>query len=118
MDCRFWTHIVMAYAFTFWTCYVLMKEYEKVATMRLQFLASERRRPDQFTVKQITCLFQLVKIRKFFNWFHVFIIKLIMEFILYRSLLGMCHQILMNLLVSLWNTSFWSIIQITILLIR
>ncbi|OAY25883.1 calcium permeable stress-gated cation channel 1 isoform X1 [Manihot esculenta] len=47
---RFWTHIVMAYAFTFWTCYVLMKEYEKVATMRLQFLASERRRPDQFTV--------------------------------------------------------------------
>ncbi|KAG8385792.1 hypothetical protein BUALT_Bualt03G0082100 [Buddleja alternifolia] len=47
---RFWTHIVMAYAFTFWTCYTLRKEYEKVATMRLHFLASERRRPDQFTV--------------------------------------------------------------------
>ncbi|KAJ9136385.1 hypothetical protein P3X46_033469 [Hevea brasiliensis] len=47
---RFWAHIVMAYVFTFWTCYVLMKEYEKVATMRLQFLASESRRPDQFTV--------------------------------------------------------------------
>ncbi|XVF26087.1 hypothetical protein REPUB_Repub13aG0269800 [Reevesia pubescens] len=47
---RFWTHIVMAYAFTFWTMYVLLKEYEKVATMRLQFLASEKRRPDQFTV--------------------------------------------------------------------
>ncbi|KAF5728567.1 hypothetical protein HS088_TW21G00715 [Tripterygium wilfordii] len=47
---RFWTHIVMAYAFTFWTCYVLLREYETVATMRLQFLASERRRPDQFTV--------------------------------------------------------------------
>ncbi|KAF9683344.1 hypothetical protein SADUNF_Sadunf04G0003800 [Salix dunnii] len=47
---RFWTHIVMAYAFTFWTCYVLVREYEKVATMRLQFLSSERRRPDQFTV--------------------------------------------------------------------
>ncbi|XP_048229587.1 uncharacterized protein LOC8277981 [Ricinus communis] len=47
---RFWAHIVMAYAFTFWTCYVLMKEYEKVATMRLQFLASEKRRADQFTV--------------------------------------------------------------------
>ncbi|XWS12875.1 hypothetical protein CRYUN_Cryun37aG0127900 [Craigia yunnanensis] len=46
----FWTHIVMAYAFTFWTCYVLLKEYEKVASMRLQFLASEKRRPDQFTV--------------------------------------------------------------------
>ncbi|XP_060672077.1 CSC1-like protein At3g21620 isoform X5 [Ziziphus jujuba] len=47
---RFWTHIVMAYAFTFWTCYVLKREYEIVATMRLHFLASERRRPDQFTV--------------------------------------------------------------------
>lgn len=41
----------MAYAFTFWTCYVLLKEYEKVATMRLGFLAAEKRRPDQFTVK-------------------------------------------------------------------
>ncbi|KAK6133365.1 hypothetical protein DH2020_032875 [Rehmannia glutinosa] len=47
---RFWTHIVMAYAFTFWTCYTLRKEYATVATMRLHFLASERRRPDQFTV--------------------------------------------------------------------
>ncbi|KAL0012272.1 hypothetical protein SO802_007380 [Lithocarpus litseifolius] len=47
---RFWSHILMAYAFTFWTCYVLMKEYETVASMRLQFLASEKRRPDQFTV--------------------------------------------------------------------
>ncbi|KAG4975528.1 hypothetical protein AAZX31_13G002500 [Glycine max] len=47
---RFWGHIVMAYTFTFWTCYVLLKEYEKVATMRLGFLAAEKRRPDQFTV--------------------------------------------------------------------
>ncbi|KAK4421361.1 Calcium permeable stress-gated cation channel 1 [Sesamum alatum] len=47
---RFWTHIVMAYAFTFWTCYTLRKEYATVATMRLHFLASERSRPDQFTV--------------------------------------------------------------------
>ncbi|PIN22378.1 hypothetical protein CDL12_04917 [Handroanthus impetiginosus] len=47
---RFWTHIVMAYAFTFWTCYTLRNEYAKIATMRLHFLASERRRPDQFTV--------------------------------------------------------------------
>ncbi|KAI0515852.1 hypothetical protein KFK09_008520 [Dendrobium nobile] len=47
---RFWTHLVMAYAFTFWTCFVLLKEYEKIASMRLHFLASERRRPDQFTV--------------------------------------------------------------------
>ncbi|PIN21328.1 hypothetical protein CDL12_05964 [Handroanthus impetiginosus] len=47
---RFWTHLVMAYAFTFWTCYTLRKEYEIVAAMRLHFVASERRRPDQFTV--------------------------------------------------------------------
>ncbi|GAB4826544.1 hypothetical protein Ancab_033438 [Ancistrocladus abbreviatus] len=47
---RFWAHVVMAYAFTFWTCYVLAKEYERIATLRLQFLASERRHLDQFTV--------------------------------------------------------------------
>ncbi|GLU15537.1 hypothetical protein SLE2022_320170 [Rubroshorea leprosula] len=47
---RFWSHIVLAYAFTFWTCYVLLKEYETVASMRLHFIASEKRRPDQFTV--------------------------------------------------------------------
>eukprot|EP00262_Sarcandra_glabra_P021318 TRINITY_DN8953_c0_g1_i1.p1 TRINITY_DN8953_c0_g1~~TRINITY_DN8953_c0_g1_i1.p1 ORF type:complete len:769 (+),score=132.72 TRINITY_DN8953_c0_g1_i1:226-2532(+) len=47
---RFLTHLVMAYAFTFWTCFVLLKEYEIVASTRLHFLASEHRRPDQFTV--------------------------------------------------------------------
>ncbi|XP_051128520.1 calcium permeable stress-gated cation channel 1-like [Andrographis paniculata] len=47
---RFLAHMVMAYAFTFWVCYTLQKEYATVAAMRLHFLASERRRPDQFTV--------------------------------------------------------------------
>ncbi|XP_051142183.1 CSC1-like protein At4g02900 [Andrographis paniculata] len=47
---RLVTHIVMAYVFTFWTCYVLYKEYRIITTKRLQFLASEGRRPDQFTV--------------------------------------------------------------------
>ncbi|KAK1318924.1 hypothetical protein QJS10_CPB04g00749 [Acorus calamus] len=47
---RFWTHILMSYVISFWTCYVLLKEYEIVAKMRLHFLASEHRRPDQFTV--------------------------------------------------------------------
>lgn len=47
---RFWAHIVMMYAFSYWTCYVLLKEYEIVASMRLHFLATSRRRPDQFTV--------------------------------------------------------------------
>ncbi|KAL4205454.1 hypothetical protein AMTRI_Chr01g114660 [Amborella trichopoda] len=47
---RFWTHMTMAYVFTFWACHVLYKEYEIVASMRLHFLASEGRRPDQFTV--------------------------------------------------------------------
>ncbi|CAN0914428.1 Calcium permeable stress-gated cation channel 1, partial [Linum grandiflorum] len=47
---RFWTHLVMAYVFTLWTCFVLKREYATVASMRLHFLASEQRRPDQFTV--------------------------------------------------------------------
>ncbi|KAG9145214.1 hypothetical protein Leryth_008974 [Lithospermum erythrorhizon] len=47
---RFWTHTVMAYAFTFWACYTLKNEYAKVSGLRLHFIASDRRRPDQFTV--------------------------------------------------------------------
>lgn len=47
----------MAYAITFWTCYILWKEYAKIAAMRLHFLASERRRPDQFTVRYISYRF-------------------------------------------------------------
>ncbi|KAI3994886.1 hypothetical protein MKX01_037437 [Papaver californicum] len=47
---RFWTHLVMAYTFTFWTCYTLYREYECITSMRLHFLASEHCRPDQFTV--------------------------------------------------------------------
>ncbi|RAL43518.1 hypothetical protein DM860_012659 [Cuscuta australis] len=47
---RLWAHISMAYMFTFWTFYVLYKEYKIVSTLRLQFLASTNRSPDQFTV--------------------------------------------------------------------
>ncbi|XP_021303016.1 CSC1-like protein At3g21620 isoform X2 [Sorghum bicolor] len=47
---RFIAHLSMAYVITFWTCYVLFKEYEIISNMRLRFLASEKRRPDQFTV--------------------------------------------------------------------
>ncbi|XP_061341346.1 CSC1-like protein At4g02900 [Gastrolobium bilobum] len=47
---RFWAHIVMSYVFSSWTCYSLYKEYKNIAGMRLRFLASERRRADQFTV--------------------------------------------------------------------
>nr|BAD94445.1 hypothetical protein [Arabidopsis thaliana] len=47
---RFWVHLCMAYVITFWTCFVLQREYKHIASMRLQFLASEHRRPDQFTV--------------------------------------------------------------------
>ncbi|XP_020699718.1 calcium permeable stress-gated cation channel 1-like [Dendrobium catenatum] len=47
---KFWAHLVMAYTFTFWTCYVLFKEYAIIAKLRLHFLASQKRRPDQFTV--------------------------------------------------------------------
>ncbi|GAB2233795.1 hypothetical protein Droror1_Dr00003024 [Drosera rotundifolia] len=47
---RFWAHIVMAYVFTFWVCYVLKREYEIIESMRLEFLGSSARKPDQFTV--------------------------------------------------------------------
>ncbi|XP_065048272.1 CSC1-like protein At1g32090 [Musa acuminata AAA Group] len=47
---RFFIHLLMAYLFTLWTCYILYKEYDNVAFMRLHFLASQNRRVDQFTV--------------------------------------------------------------------
>ncbi|KAF7818293.1 CSC1-like protein [Senna tora] len=46
----FWVHIGMSYIFTFWTCYCLFNEYKIITELRLKFLASESRRPDQFTV--------------------------------------------------------------------
>lgn len=47
---RFWVHLCMAYTFTIWTCFMLYKEYDNVAFMRLHFLASQHRRVEQFTV--------------------------------------------------------------------
>lgn len=46
----------MEYLITFWTCYILYKEYERVASMRLKFLASQRRRAEQFTVSPVLIL--------------------------------------------------------------
>ncbi|XVF52091.1 hypothetical protein PTKIN_Ptkin04bG0237100 [Pterospermum kingtungense] len=47
---RFFIHIGLEYLFTAWICYLLYKEYDNVATMRLHFLASQRIRAEQFTV--------------------------------------------------------------------
>ncbi|GAB4857950.1 hypothetical protein Ancab_015855 [Ancistrocladus abbreviatus] len=47
---KFFIHISMQYLFTFWTCFMLYKEYDKVASMRLNFLASQQRRVEQYTV--------------------------------------------------------------------
>ncbi|KAI3707353.1 hypothetical protein L6452_25798 [Arctium lappa] len=47
---KFFAHILMMYVFTLWTCYMLYKEYDVVASMRLKFLASKSRRAEQFTV--------------------------------------------------------------------
>ncbi|KAL3500060.1 hypothetical protein ACH5RR_039153 [Cinchona calisaya] len=47
---KFFFHILMQYLFTFWTFYLLYKEYDRVASMRLRFLASQDRRAEQFTV--------------------------------------------------------------------
>jgi calcium permeable stress-gated cation channel len=38
----------MAYAITFFACYLLLKEYESISNMRLHFLASEKHQLDQF----------------------------------------------------------------------
>ncbi|KAF8033537.1 hypothetical protein BT93_D2204 [Corymbia citriodora subsp. variegata] len=47
---RFFVHIGLEYLFTIWTCLMLYKEYDNVASMRLHFLASKGRRVEQFTV--------------------------------------------------------------------
>ncbi|MFS8002699.1 putative calcium-dependent channel, 7TM region phosphate [Helianthus anomalus] len=47
---KFFAHIFMMYLFTFWACYMLYKEYDVVASMRLNFLALKSRRAEQFTV--------------------------------------------------------------------
>ncbi|KAL3844441.1 hypothetical protein ACJIZ3_001844 [Penstemon smallii] len=47
---KFFIHISMEYLFTFWVCYMLYKEYDRVASMRLNFLASQGKRAEQFTV--------------------------------------------------------------------
>ncbi|KAB1216135.1 putative membrane protein C2G11.09 [Morella rubra] len=47
---RFFFHIGLQYLFTIWTCYMLYKEYDYITSMRLSFLASQRRRVEQFTV--------------------------------------------------------------------
>ncbi|PNX93352.1 putative membrane protein, partial [Trifolium pratense] len=47
---RFFVHIGLEYMFTIWICFLLYKEYDNIALMRLHFLASQRRRAEQFTV--------------------------------------------------------------------
>ncbi|KAK8998575.1 hypothetical protein V6N11_083962 [Hibiscus sabdariffa] len=46
----FFVHIGLQYLFTVYICYMLYKEYDNIAMMRLQFLASQRRHAEQFTV--------------------------------------------------------------------
>ncbi|KAL5178607.1 CSC1-like protein [Glycine soja] len=46
----FFVHIALEYLFTIWICFLLYKEYDHIASMRLHFLASQRRRVDQFAV--------------------------------------------------------------------
>ncbi|OEL29986.1 CSC1-like protein [Dichanthelium oligosanthes] len=72
---RFIAHLAMAYVITFWTCYVLLREYQIIANLRLCFLASEKRRPDQFTVWS-------------FNYATLFLFN--------KSLCGIYHKIPMN----------------------
>ncbi|KAK8269517.1 hypothetical protein V6Z12_D11G134700 [Gossypium hirsutum] len=74
---RFWVHIVMSYVFALWTFYVLYVEYKEVAAMRLRYLASENRRPGQFTVVyNANKLAKLVQKKKSLqNWYTYYLNK-------------------------------------------
>uniref|UniRef100_A0A2P2QPN5 CSC1/OSCA1-like N-terminal transmembrane domain-containing protein n=1 Tax=Rhizophora mucronata TaxID=61149 RepID=A0A2P2QPN5_RHIMU len=56
---RFFIHIALQYLFTIWTCFMLYKEYDSVASMRLRFLASQQRRAEQFTWSEIFLMFMV-----------------------------------------------------------
>lgn len=111
---RFWAHVMMAYVFTFWTFYILYKEYKTISTMRLHFLASENRRPDQFTVGAIRILLTInvTSVYTYNVW------SVTDSDSSHRSLLKMSHQILMNQWTSTLNISSAWIIQIIICHIR
>lgn len=49
-SCRLWAHLLASYLFTGWTCLMLYIEYSKVEKLRFDFIASQEKRPDQFTV--------------------------------------------------------------------
>eukprot|EP00250_Pteridium_aquilinum_P020870 c24973_g1_i1 orf=201-2528(+) len=47
---RLWAHVTLAYVYTAWVCGVLYMEYKAVMLMRLNFIDTQDRRPEQFTV--------------------------------------------------------------------
>ncbi|CAM6101640.1 unnamed protein product [Calypogeia fissa] len=47
---RLWAHLIAAYLYTIWTCWLLFRLYRNVVILRFAFHASEEKRPDQFTV--------------------------------------------------------------------
>jgi Late exocytosis, associated with Golgi transport len=108
--CRLWAHLTMTYVFTFWTFYILYKEYKVVATMRLNFLASEERRPDQFTVRSplVSCIyFILIKISNTNSLINYSVFDDMYIIILTcRFWCEMCPQIQMNQSVSMFNIFF------------
>jgi hypothetical protein len=108
--CRLWAHLTMTYVFTFWTFYILYKEYKVVATMRLNFLASEERRPDQFTVRSplVSCIyFILIKISNTNSLINYSVFDDMYIIILTcRFWCEMCPQIQMNQSVSMFSIFF------------
>ncbi|KAG7015782.1 CSC1-like protein, partial [Cucurbita argyrosperma subsp. argyrosperma] len=67
----------LEYLFTLWICFMLYKEYDNVAQMRLNFLASQRRCADQFTaVYNANKLAKLAKKRaRLQNWLDYNLLK-------------------------------------------
>lgn len=105
---RFFAHILMMYLFTFWACYMLYKEYDVVASMRLNFLASKSRRAEQFTVLFfffITLVNFYIRHFNFMSYFCRFLLKTCL----------MCMKILCPIL---WTISLKRITQLIIFVTR
>ncbi|BBN16221.1 calcium permeable stress-gated cation channel [Marchantia polymorpha subsp. ruderalis] len=47
---RLWAHLVAAYVYTIWACWLLFREYRNIVALRFTFLALQIARPDQFTI--------------------------------------------------------------------
>lgn len=111
---RFFVHIGLEYLFTLWICFMLYKEYANVASMRLRYLASQRRRVDQFTVSY-SCGFSLHFV---FSIYYSLNLHLNWNTTFCRLWFAMCLILLGSHFRAVWTNFFKLIIQNTIFVTR